>query len=281
MESIFIDTNGVRLHAVVEGDRNDPLVILLHGFPEFWKGWEKQIEPIASQGFYVVVPDQRGYNLSSKPWGVGAYTRDKLALDVVGIIRYLGKERAFIAGHDWGAGVAWHLGANFPELVERLVIVNVPHAKVFERHFRKDPAQRKKSMYMLQFQLPLLPQWMLRRNDFSALVAALTKTSKPGTFSEQDIMDYKQAWSQKRAIPCMLNWYRAAFRRRVKFRKLEVQPPTLILWGKQDRFLGHEMAEESLEFCKEGSVTYFEEATHWVLHEYPRQTSASILDFIS
>lgn len=279
METTFIHTNGIKLHAVTEGNPDDPLVILLHGFPEFWKGWENQIAPIAAEGYFVVAPDQRGYNLSDKPWGIGAYTRDKLAMDVLGIIESMGRKKAIIAGHDWGAAVAWHLAANFPEMVEKLVIVNVPHAKTFERRFRNDPVQRKKSRYMLQFQFPLLPQYMLRRKDFSALEAALTKTSMPGTFSEQDIFEYKQAWRQKRAVPCMLNWYRAAFRRRLKLRKVQVEPPTLILWGKEDRFLRYEMAEESLEFCKDGSVKFFN-GTHWVLHEFPKKTNEAIIEFI-
>ncbi|RMG31445.1 MAG: alpha/beta hydrolase [Methanobacteriota archaeon] len=281
MDSTFIKTNGIRLHAVTAGDPTDPLIVLLHGFPEFWKGWEKQIPLLADQGYFVVAPDQRGYNLSDKPWRIGAYTQDKLAMDIAGLIRQVGKDSAVVAGHDWGAAVAWHLAANFPEIVEKLVIVNVPHRKAFERRFRSDPVQRKKSRYMLQFQLPLLPQWMLRRKDFSALAAALTKTSKPGTFSQKDISEYKEAWRQKRAIPCMLNWYRAAFRRRLKLRKVQVEPPTLILWGRKDRFLREKMAEESLEFCKDGHVKFFDDATHWILHESPRETTNAILDFLS
>src|ERR1700760_3132329 len=111
------DVGDVTLHYVEAGD--GPLVVLLHGFPEFWYGWRRQIAPLAAAGYRVVAPDLRGYNLSSKPDGVGAYGADALADDIRGLIHELGAESALVAGHDWGGSVAWTLAMNHPEVVER------------------------------------------------------------------------------------------------------------------------------------------------------------------
>ena len=124
LEDVHLTTNGVRLHAVAAGSHEGPLVILLHGFPEFWYGWRHQIEPLAAAGFRVLVPDQRGYNLSSKPEGLRAYTLDVLADDVLGLATALGQSTFSIVGHDWGGALAWHLAARNPDRISRAVILN-------------------------------------------------------------------------------------------------------------------------------------------------------------
>ncbi|HEX2979920.1 MAG TPA: alpha/beta hydrolase, partial [Anaerolineaceae bacterium] len=127
----------LRLHAEVAGPVDGPLVVLLHGFPEFWYGWRNQIAPLAQAGFHVVAPDQRGYNLSDKPAGIGAYHLDALAADVLSILDHFKREQAFVVGHDWGAAVAWHLAIHHPERVERLAILNVPHPGAMARALRR------------------------------------------------------------------------------------------------------------------------------------------------
>jgi pimeloyl-ACP methyl ester carboxylesterase len=126
-ESVFVETNGITLHTVQAGPADGPLVILLHGFPEFWYGWHEQIRPLAEAGFRVVVPDQRGYNLSDKPDGVERYRIDELSRDVVGLIDAAGREQAAVVGHDWGAAVAWWTALHHADRVSKLVAVNVPH----------------------------------------------------------------------------------------------------------------------------------------------------------
>src|SRR5258708_15826452 len=127
MESFSFKNGGVDLHAVAAGPKDGPVVILLHGFPEFWYGWHRQIEPLVAAGFRVIVPDQRGYNLSSKPPGLACYALSELVSDVIAIADQLGKEKIFLAGHDWGAAVAWSAALLLPQRIATLPALNVPH----------------------------------------------------------------------------------------------------------------------------------------------------------
>jgi pimeloyl-ACP methyl ester carboxylesterase len=275
-----IATNGVRLHAVEAGPADGPLVLLLHGFPEFWYGWRHQIAPLAAAGLRVLAPDQRGYNTSDKPRGVAAYGLDELARDAVGLIEEAGRERAVVVGHDWGGAVAWWMAQRFPERVERLVAVNVPHLDVMRRHLWRDPAQRRRSRYMFFFQLPWLPERKLRRHGWAVARRALTKTSRPGTFSGGDLELYREAWRQPGALTAMLNWYRAGLWARPKpLPDPRVRAPALLIWGARDRFLGIEMAQPSVDLCDDGRLVVLEEATHWVQHEEPERVCREILDF--
>ena len=141
MDNQNIETNGIRLNVVQAGPEDGPLLILLHGFPEFSYGWRKQIPFLAGAGYRVWAPDQRGYNISDKPEGIAAYTLDKLAADVVGLIDASGEERVFLVGHDWGAAVAWWVAAVYPERLAKLVILNAPHGSVMQKNLRKNWAQ--------------------------------------------------------------------------------------------------------------------------------------------
>lgn len=156
-----ISTNGVNLHVAQAGPADGPLVILLHGFPEYWASWRQQIPILASAGYRVWVPDQRGYNLSDKPAEITAYNLDQLALDVVGLIDAADAEKAFVVGHDWGAAVAWWLGIKHADRLEKLAILNLPHPAVLRRRFRTHFSQLRKSWYMFFFQLPWLPERFL------------------------------------------------------------------------------------------------------------------------
>src|SRR5919108_2249250 len=182
MNTPFISTNGVKLHVVQAGSLDGKLLIFLHGFPEFWFGWRHQIDFFAQQGFRVWVPDQRGYNLSDKPKGLDAYNIDQLAGDVVGLIDAANVKKAYIVGHDWGASVAWWTAITYPERVERLVILNVPHPVVMRKKLQSSFAQLRKSWYIFFFQLSWLPEALARMNNFSAVVQSMQNSSRPGTF---------------------------------------------------------------------------------------------------
>ena len=147
----YAEVGDVRLHYVEAGD--GPLVVLLHGFPEFWYGWRQQIAPLVKAGFRVVAPDLRGYNLSSKPEGFGEYTADKLADDIRGLIRELGAESAMVVGHDWGGSVAWTLAMNHPEVVDRLVILNAAHPRKLNEGLR-NPRQLLEDLVLLLLPVP-------------------------------------------------------------------------------------------------------------------------------
>src|SRR3954463_14227547 len=177
-----IATNGVHLHVVEAGPEGGPLVILLHGFPEFWYGWRRQIEPLAAAGFRVLAPDQRGYNLSDKPRKISAYNLDLLARDVVGLIEEAGAGKARVVGHDWGGAVAWWLGVKHPERLAKLALLNIPHPLGMRRALRRSSEQRRKSSYMFSFQLPWLPERAFRAHHFAYAVKSLRASSRPGTF---------------------------------------------------------------------------------------------------
>ncbi len=182
MTHTTVDTNGVRLHVVQVGPETGPLVLLLHGFPEFWYGWKAQIDGLAEAGYRVWAPDQRGYNLSDKPEGVAAYQLDTLVADVVGLIDAAGQQKAIIVGHDWGGIVSWWLAASHPERVERLVILNVPHPAVTRKFIRQYPGQLLRSWYIAFFQLPILPEWIMGANRSAMLARTLRTSSRSGTF---------------------------------------------------------------------------------------------------
>jgi len=276
-ESVVVDTNGISLHTRQAGPKDGPLVVLLHGFPEFWDGWHRQITPLADAGYRVVAPDQRGYNRSDKPDGVDSYHIKELAADVIGLIDAADRETAAVAGHDWGAAVAWWLALSYPARIDSLTAVNVPHPTVMENTLRRSLSQLRKSWYMIAFQFPVLPETIATANNCRVLQRGLTESSRPGTFSATDLRRYREAWTQPGAVTAMINWYRAMGRYRPRPPRKRVSVPTLVMWGRQDEFLESAMAEESLDHCDSGQLETFPSATHWVLHERPEETAEALL----
>ncbi|MGC2528584.1 MAG: alpha/beta hydrolase [Candidatus Acidiferrum sp.] len=279
LEHLTFRNGPIDLHAVVAGPPNGPVALLLHGFPEFWYSWHKQIEPLASAGFRVVVPDQRGYSTSSKPRGAANYALSHLTSDVLAIAGQLGAEKFFLAGHDWGAAVAWSIALLHPQRVAKLVILNVPHPSVMLRYLKSNFRQIRRSWYMFFFQLPWLPELAFSAFDFQLGVRSLVRSSRPNTFSSNDLALYRAAWSQPSALTAMINWYRAAARHRAKFPDSTVHVPTRILWGERDAFLLTEMAHDSLRYCDSAELYTFANASHWLQHEEPARVSELLIDF--
>ncbi|MBZ0298001.1 MAG: alpha/beta hydrolase [Anaerolineae bacterium] len=278
-DHLYIQTNGIQLHVVQSGPEDGKPVILLHGFPEFWYGWRHQIDALAAAGYRVWAPDQRGYNLSDKPEGIAAYNLDKLAADVIGLIDAMGHERVRLIGHDWGAAVAWWTANKFPERLEKLVILNVPHHAVFQNYLRTHASQLRKSWYVFAMQIPWLPEQMMQTNNFQAMSSAIRSSARPGTFSDEDMIEYRQAWAQPHALTSMMNWYRAVIQQPpASLPSPRITVPTLIIWGKHDAFLEAAMAEESVRLCEDGKLVFLD-TTHWVQHETPEQVNQLILDF--
>lgn len=282
LEESVVLTNGIRLHLVQAGPRDGPPVILLHGFPEPWFTWQKQVGPLAAAGYRVLAPDQRGYNTSDRPDSVSAYALDTLAADVLGLIEANGWAKVRLVGHDWGGVVAWWVATRYPERLEQLVILNAPHPVGFRRFLRSHPRQLLRSWYTFYFQIPRLPEALFRWGNWRLLSRALRRSSRSGTFTEADLDRYRIAWSQPGAIKAMIHWYRAAMRfRPVIPVDLQVRVPTLIIWGKQDRFLDSELARSSAAFCEQGRLEFLETATHWVQHEEPERVNQLLLDFLA
>lgn len=279
LEKILFENGSVVLHAMAAGPKDGPVALLLHGFPEFWYGWYKEIEPLAEAGFRVIVPDQRGYNLSSKPRGVASYALRELVSDVIAIADQLGQKTILLAGHDWGGAVAWSTAVLHPERIAKLAILNVPHPSVMRRFLRTQPRQMMRSWFIFFFQIPWLPEIFLPAFDYYAGRRALLRSSRPGTFSTDDLAQYRAAWSQPGALTAMINWYRAAVRYRTHFADRTVRVPTRILWGERDNFLILEMARESLRYCTHAEFFPFPDATHWLGHEEPAQVSELLIEF--
>lgn len=280
-EAVRLPTNGIELHGIAAGPPDGPLVVLLHGFPEFCYGWRRQIGPLAAAGLRVLAPDQRGYNLSAKPAAVEAYALDPLADDVLGLADALGRRRFAVVGHDWGGVLAWHLAARNPERIARAVVLNAPNLAAAQRYARTSPSQMLKSWYVAFFQLPRLPERLLGLGDFAWLRNAMTTTSRPGTFSAEDFRRYRAAWAQPGALTAMLNWYRALpMARRSPFPE-RVRVPLRAIWGDRDAFLNAELAEAGLASCDQGEAVHIAEATHWLQHEEPARVNRLLIEFLT
>ena len=181
----LVDTGTLRLHVVEKGE--GPVVILLHGFPDFWYSWRNQIDALADQGFRVIVPDLRGYNSSDKPTSVADYRIDSLAKDVVGLIQSIGEGPVRLVGHDWGGIIAWLVANDYPEYVEQLVVMNIPHPQKILAGL-KTFSQALRFSYLLFFQLPWLPERVLSFDRFRFLKWFLKKEGqRRGGFSDEDV----------------------------------------------------------------------------------------------
>jgi epoxide hydrolase 4 len=276
------DLDEVRLHYVELGE--GPLVVLLHGFPEFWYSWRHQIPALAAAGFRVVAPDLRGYNTSAKPPGVGAYSVGHLAGDVRDLIHERGEQRAHVVGHDWGAAVAWATAAIHPDVVRRLAILNLPHPRRMLEGLRHRE-QLKRSWYMFAFQLPWLPERVVASGRYKWLRAGFEHDARRGSYTVSDIELYVQAWSQPRALTAMLNYYRAAFRHppaRKGSGGGRIEAPTLVIWGERDRYLGGDLAEPHPEDVPNlERVVRLPTASHWVAGDEPAEVNRLLVEFFS
>ena len=279
-EHLTIAANGLQFHALAAGSGNGPLLLLLHGFPETSHCWNREIPALAAAGFRVVAPDLRGFGLSSKPVGAAAYRIDLLAADIVAIVRALGRERAQVVGHDKGGVVAWYLAGHHADVVERVAILDAPHPAVFFKYLRRHPTQWLKSWYMAFFQLPWLPEAMLRAGNFRRLAHALVSTSRPGAFTPADLATYRAAWAGRGALTGMLDWYRAMRLNKQAPQRERVAIPVRLMWGDRDMALEPALAEASIAQCDAGEVFHFPDATHWLPREEPERVTALLLGFL-
>jgi pimeloyl-ACP methyl ester carboxylesterase len=271
--------NGLTLHVGHLGPEHGEKLILLHGFPEFSYSWIQQADFFARQGYHVIVPDQRGYNLSKKPSSIASYRLSHLVDDVVSLIDLLAGAPVALAGHDWGGAVAWELAQAHPQLVRKLIILNMPHPSVMKENLRKNPRQMLRSWYAAFFQLPFLPEKICSISNYRWLENSLVRTARAGTFSHEYVLSLKRAWRQPGALTAMINWYRAFFRNPVGHHN-KITVPMLLLWGVKDQALTPEMAEQSIAWAENGKLIVLENATHWLHHEEPELVNGYILAFL-
>ena len=281
IEHRYADLGDVRLHYVEAGE--GPLVVLLHGFPQFWYEWRHQIPALAEAGFRVVAPDMRGYNLSDRPPGVRAYRVELLARDVERLILACGERTADVVGHDWGAIAAWIAAMRHPERVQKLAILNVPHPARFLDALLS-PMQLLRSSYVFFFQIPRLPEEVIRARDFALLRSALRRDPvRPGAFTAEDIERYVEAMARPGALSATLNYYRALLRNPRETQALlgRIEAPVLVIWGERDRFLSRRLAEPPpLWVPNLVRVERLPYASHWVAEDRPREVNTLLLDFL-
>jgi epoxide hydrolase 4 len=277
----YAEIGDVRLHYVEAGE--GPLVLLLHGFPQFWYQWRHQIPALVEAGFRVVAPDMRGYNLSDKLPGVRAYRVELLARDVERLILACGERTATVVGHDWGAIVAWIAAMRHPERVQRLAILNVPHPARFLEGLLS-PMQLLRSSYIFFFQIPRLPEKVIRAGDFALLRSVLGRDPvQSEAFAAEDIEWYVEAMAQPGALTATLNYYRALLRKPGETRTLlqRVEAPVLVIWGERDRFLSRRLAEPPhLWVPNLVRVKRLPDASHWVAEDRPLEVNTLLLDFL-
>ncbi len=273
-----VDIGEVRLHCAEAG--SGPLVLLLHGFPECWVSWRRQLPALAQAGFRAVAPDLRGYGKSDKPAGLDAYRVEVLARDVARLVEALGAERAHVVGHDWGGAVAWFFAMWHPERLDRLGVLNAPHPARFSRALRR-PRQFLRSSYMLFLQLPWLPEALLRAGDFALLRRLFRRDpARPGAYTDADIEEIVASAREPGALRGMVDWYRAIVRRPSHTRWKPIDRPVQVIWGEKDRYLGREIAEPSREWVPDLRFTAIPEASHWVQADAPEKVSALLIEFL-
>lgn len=282
-----VQGDGVRLHCAVQGEAGRPLLLFLHGFPEFWAAWRAPMAHFAGRGFLCVAPDLRGFNLSDKPADVDAYRAKHLVADVLALGSHYAGGRPFtLVAHDWGGAVAWAVALAQPQRLERLVMINSPHPYTFWRELCSNPAQQKASEYMNVFRLPKAER-LLSENGYARLATAL------GHLSEAWRDELRGAWSQPGALTGGLNYYRAsplypptaddegARKLRLDPQDFQVRVPTLVLWGEKDTALLPGCLD-GLEACvPDLRVVRFPDATHWIVHERTAEVCREIEAFIS
>src|SRR3954466_2625964 len=280
-EHRYAIVDGVRLHYVEAGE--GPLVVLLHGFPEFWWSWRHQIPALVAAGYRVVAPDQRGYAQSDRPPGWGDYRIWRLAAGVAGLISAVGEERAIVVGHDWGAAVAWMVATLHPERVERLAILNVPHPDTMQRTLQRRPRQLLHSWYMFFFQIPWLPERLMRWGGQRTLQRTY-QDARPGGFPAGAFPRYEEALLGPDGLRGPINWYRAALRRSPRAMPALYRPiptPVLVIWGEQDRFLTKQMADPDPRWVPDARVGRLPDASHWVQHDEPERVNALLTEFFT
>ena len=287
----YAEVNGIRLHYASAGQGK--LVMFVHGFPEFWYEWEKQLVEFG-QDYQAVAPDMRGYNLSSKPADIEKYHVKDLIEDLRALAVHLGHEKFIMVGHDWGGAVAWSAAMRYSEMLEKLIIINSPHPAVFARELLHNTDQQTASQYMLMLRSAEAER-VLSENDFARLMDVLVQFGSKWEMSEEKRLKYIEAWSQPGALTGSLNYYRASplypptskndeeqigSILNLPQEMFEIKVPTLVIWGEQDRALLTGNLDGLEEYIEDLTVKRIPDGTHWVIHEQPELVNSLIREFI-
>jgi pimeloyl-ACP methyl ester carboxylesterase len=276
----MVQANGLRFRALVDGPPTGEMAILLHGFPEGAESWTKQIDALARAGALAVAPDMRGYGLTDAPSDVNDYEIGKLIADVAGLIKAFGRDHAHVAGHDWGAILAWFFAADHPEMTKSLTVLSVGHPAAAAAAIRNDEDQAKRSEYIRLFLMEGKAEEVLTEDDNRRMRAMFGEIA--GATAEHFI----QSVSRPGRLTAALNYYRANFGRGLgwwtRANDVKVEAPTVLLWGDQDAFLGRWQAEHTRDhMTHDYRLDVLEGAGHWLQFERPDEVSSSLVDAVS
>jgi len=282
-EFIMLKNSRMKLHYVANGPKDKPLMLCLHGFPEFWYSWRYQLKEF-SKDYRVVAVDMRGYGESDKPRDISSYYIDHLTSDVRDVIEALGYKKCVLVAHDWGGAVAWMFTFQYPEMVDRLVMCNCPHPGAFMEHLKSSFSQLMMSWYMFFFQVPVLPVVIMQSNDLARIGAAFCGRrmgAKPGAFTEEDVEAYKYSMATYDDMLGPINYYRAMMRYEIAdTRSTKIKPKVLMVWGTKDGALSKEMAELSGKYVEDYTLKWVEGASHWVQQEEPQLLNKFMWEFL-
>lgn len=269
--------------AIIEGEQDGPVVVLLHGFPELNISWKHQIPALAEAGYRVLAPNQRGYAGSVRD---GSCAAGDLATDVIAMLDAISTTQAVVVGHDWGGAVAWTVAQMYPDRVTALVAMNCPPPRVLAEHLVRSPRQLRKSWYMLFFQLPVLPEKFVAANMPKTLVAG-SYNREP--WNRETLTPYADAFATEADARGPVNWYRTAFRGALRAATkplARIAAPVLIIWGVHDAFLGQELVSPqsllgTLAFPNEADLVTIESAGHFVQNEAAEQVTETLLGWLA
>lgn len=273
------ENDGVRLHYVTLGEKQDrPLVVMLHGFPDFWFTWRNQMPELA-RTHYVAAVDLRGYNKSDQPRGVDQYSMKILMRDVVAVIKHAGYDKAVIVGNDWGGAISWNLAAYYPQHVEKLIICNLPHMKGLTRELANNPQQQKNSGYAREFQ-----KEDAHRNLNPAMLASIVAGKRPKSVQAA----YKAAF-ERSDIEAMLNYYKANYPRVGKGGSKTSAPampnikcPTLVIHGLKDKALLASALNDNWDWIdNELTILTLPEADHFVQQDAPERVTKAMVRWLA
>ncbi|KAK7070664.1 Epoxide hydrolase 4 [Halocaridina rubra] len=275
-----LKTQGIKLHYVEAGDRQNPLIVCVHGFPECWFSWRHQLQEL-SQNYWVVAVDMRGYADSDKPSKLSDYKTNTLTEDLRQFVLALGKDKCILMAHDWGAALAWRLVIQYPELFSAHINLNGPHPSVFAKHLQSSWRQKLMSWYMLFFQFPWIPELAISVQDLKMFEDMFKGMKKNDEDYDAVIEGFKYYFSQKGALTPPLNYYRNIDFASIAEKIPKVKVPTLIIWGVNDIALSKDLAIKAVDECETAELKFVEDATHFVQQDKPQEVNAYILDYLS
>lgn len=262
-ETIKVKIDDLIFDCRTDGDKENELVIFLHGWPETSYMWKKLMSHFSEKGFYCVAPNLRGYSKDACPKGKKQYSLDKLANDILGVSKFLNTQKFHLVGHDWGAIIGWKIVHDHQDSILSWTGISVPHLQAFGKAIVVDTEQRKMSQYVKNFQLPYLPEEGIRKDDFKIL-RKLWKNSEPG-----EIDDYLKVFRKPKQLTASINYYRSNYtllKKAAKDKILgDINVPTLFIWGKKDIAIGSYAVNESHQYMKSDYEFIELDSGHWLI----------------